>query len=432
MASEARRRALAVLAGIEQGGPLAARLEGAVAGLTDERDRALVHELVLGTLRRRGFLDHVIAELSTRPLRAMDPQVRDALRLGAYQLLYLRVARHAAVSESVDLARESEPKAAGFVNAILRRLDRDGIPTEPDPSVDSLFWLRTAGSLPAWLAERWQARLGVAGAVARARASLRAPQTFVRLNPRVPSARDELAAAGVELVPAAVPGAFSASGAPLGPFAERGLVYVQDQGSQLVARLAASEGLLLDACAAPGGKAMLLSDLAERDTTRVCAGEFSRPRLAVLSRLTRRWGADRVRVIGADALDPPFRREFDAVLLDAPCSGLGTLARNPDIRWRLAPEDVGRHAAKQKAMLASVARHVRPGGRLVYATCSLEPEETHAVVDGFLAANDAFTVEPLPGWAQPFARNDRVEIEPAPDSGDGFFAVRLVRRTDPV
>ncbi len=428
MVSEARRRALKVISGIEHGGPLAARLEEAVAGLEDERDRALVHELVLGTLRRRGFLDHVIAELSTRPLRAMDPVVRDALRLGAYQLLYLRVARHAAVSESVDLARESEPKAAGFVNAILRRLAGDGTPTEPDPSVDSLFWLRTSGSLPVWLAERWQARLGVKGAVARAQASLRAPRTFVRLNPRCPTAREELAAAGVELTPAAVPGAFAAKGAPLAPFAERGLVYVQDQGSQLVARLAASEGMVLDACAAPGGKATLIADLAERDSTRVVAGEYSRPRLAVLRRLVQRWKAEKVHVIGADALDPPFCRGFDSVLLDAPCSGLGTLARNPDIRWRLEEEDIGRHAAKQRAMLASVARLVRPGGRLVYATCSLEHEATHGVMDAFLAANDSFSIDRLPDWARPFARDDRVEIEPSPESGDGFFAVRLVRR----
>jgi 16S rRNA (cytosine967-C5)-methyltransferase len=427
MASEARRRALAVTLDIERGRPLAARLERAVAGLADPRDRALVHELALGTLRLRGWLDHVLAGVSHRPLRGLKPGVREALRLGAYQLLFLRVPKHAAVSESVELARAAEPRAAGFANAILRRLERDGAPAEPDASADSLAWLRSAGSLPDWLAQRWLARLGTERAVARARAALVAPDTFVRLNPAAPGARAELEAAGVELLPAAVPGAFCARGAPLAPLVERGLVYVQDQGSQLVGRLAAGEGLLLDACAAPGGKALLLSDLAEGGATRVVAAEASPSRLAVLKRIVRRWGAVRVREIGADALQPPFRRAFDSVLLDAPCSGLGTLARNPDIRWRLAPEDVARHAARQAALLESVARYVRPGGRLVYATCSLEPEETHAVVDGFLAASPEFATEALPDWAQPFARGDRVELEPSPRSGDGFFAVRLVR-----
>jgi 16S rRNA (cytosine967-C5)-methyltransferase len=427
VASEARRRALSVLAGIERGRPLASRLEKAVAGLEDERDRALVHELVLGTLRRRGWLDHVLAGLSSRPLRTLAPGVREALRLGAYQLLYTRVPPHAAVSESVELAREREPRASGFVNAVLRRLEREGPPAEPDPRADPLAWLRTAGSLPAWLAERWHARLGPARAIERARTALAAPSTFVRLNPRVASAREELAAAGVELAAAPVPGALRATGAPLGPFAERGLVYVQDQGSQLVARLAAAEGLVLDACAAPGGKSMLLSDLAERATTRVVAAEVSLPRMAVLRRLVRRWGASRIREVAADALHPPFRREFDSVLLDAPCSGLGTLARNPDVRWRLAPDDVERHAARQSALLASVARCVRAGGRLVYAACSLEPEETSAVVDGFLAAQPAFVREALPDWAQPFARGGRIELEPADHLSDGFFAAGLRR-----
>ncbi len=427
MASQARRAALAVLRGIERGRPLGPRLERAAAGLEDPRDRALAHEIVLGTLRRRGWLDHVLGALSSRPLDALDQGVREALRIGAYQLLYLRLPPHAAVSESVELAGEHEPRAKGFVNAILRRLGREGPPAEPDARRDPLAWLTSAGSLPSWLAERWLAGLGAERALARARAGLEAPPVYVRLNPRAPGAAGELAAAGVELAPASVPGAFRAQGAGLGPFAERGLVYVQDQGSQLVARLAAAEGLLLDACAAPGGKATLLSDLAEEAATRVVAAEVSRTRLQAMQRLTRRWGATRVLHLGADALRPPFARHFAAVLLDAPCSGLGTLARNPDIRWRLAPGDIARQAERQLRLLESTARLVRPGGRLVYATCSLEPEETAAVVDGFLAAHQGFVPEALPAWAQPFARGGRVEIEPAPGAGDGFFCAPLRR-----
>ncbi len=286
--------------------------------------------------------------------------------------------------------------------------------------------MSSAGSLPRWLAERWHARLGATDALARARAALEPPPTFVRLNPRAASARDELAAGGVELEPTAVPGAFRASQGSLGPFAERGIVYVQDAGSQLVARLVAAEGRLLDACAAPGGKAMLLSDLAEGQT-RVVAAEVSPKRLASMASLARRWGATRLLLLGADALRPPFSVDFDAVLLDAPCSGLGTLARNPDIRWRLTPDDLERHAARQRALLVSLAPLVRPGGSLVYATCSLEAEETHQVVDGFLDANAGFAEDALPEWARPFARNGRVELDPARHPGDGFFAVRLKR-----
>jgi 16S rRNA (cytosine967-C5)-methyltransferase len=203
---------------------------------------------------------------------------------------------------------------------------------------------------------------------------------------------------------------------------------VQDAGSQLVAQLAATQGLVLDACAAPGGKALLLSDLAQ-GPTRVVAAEASLKRLASMATLARRWGAMRLLLLGADALRPPFRGDFDTVLLDAPCSGLGTLARNPDIRWRMTPQDVERHAARQRSLIESTARLVRPGGRLVYATCSLEAEETHQVVDAFLAANPAFGLDELPDWARPFAHEGRVVLDPARHPGDGFFAVRLRRGT---
>jgi 16S rRNA (cytosine967-C5)-methyltransferase len=426
VASAARRGAHLVLGRVARGSSLAAELESVAARLDDVRDRALLHELVLGTLRRRGWLDHVISRLSSRPFATLSPATRDALRLGAYQLLFLRTPRHAAVSESVDLARQREPRAAGFVNAILRRLQREGPPAETDAETDPVGWMSTAGSLPRWLAERWHARLGPAAALARAEAALLVPPTFVRLNPRVADARERLAAAGIVLEAAEVPGAWSASGGPIAPFAESGIVYVQDAGSQLVARLAAGEGLLLDACAAPGGKALLLADLAGADT-RVVAAEASRPRLAVMRHLARRWGATRLLVLGADALRPPFRREFDGLLLDAPCSGLGTLARNPDIRWRITAADLERHRDRQRSLLASLARLVRPGGYLVYATCSLEPEETHQVVDPFLAEHPHFAQDELPEWARRFESHGRVELDPARRSGDGFFAIRLGR-----
>jgi len=425
MASAARHAALDVLRRVARGGTLSDTLERFATRLADERDRALLHELVLGSLRRRGWLDHVIARLCDRPFDKLEPAILEVLRLGAYQLLYLRVAAHAAVSESVELARAEAPRAAGFVNAVLRRLQREGPPAEPDATVDPVGWLRTAGSLPRWLAERWHAELGER-ALARARAALEAPPTFVRLNPRASDAATRLAAAGVTLEPTDIPEAWRVTAGSPGRMAEEGLAYVQDAGSQLVARLAEPQGLWLDACAAPGGKALLMADAAP-EGSRIVAAESSRRRLTVLKHLAARWGATRLWPVAADALSPPFRRPFDGVLLDAPCSGLGTLARNPDIRWRLRPADVARQAERQRAMLQSLADLVRPGGQLVYATCSLEPEETHGVIDPFLAKDARFVQGELPAWAQPFAVGGRVELDPARRAGDGFFAVRLLR-----
>jgi 16S rRNA (cytosine967-C5)-methyltransferase len=428
VAAPAREVALDVLGRVAaRRATLADALAAAAAERLDERDRGFLHELVLGTLRRRGWLDHVLAGLSSRPLDRVSPGVLDALRLGAYQLLFLRVPPHAALSESVDLARGVEARSAGFANAVLRRLQREGPPPEPDPVADPLAWLTSAGSLPAWLAERWCARLGAGPAVARARALLAPPPTHVRLNPRVADAEVQVAAAGVSLRPTAIPGAFEAEGGRLAPLAERGLLYVQDAASQLVARLAAHDGRVLDACAAPGGKALLMADLGA-SRCRVIAAESSRRRLATLVRLRARWGAANVVPLAADALRPPFAVAFDAVLLDAPCSGLGTLARNPDVRWRLAPGDVSTHAARQAALLESLAPLVRPGGRLVYATCSVEPEENEGVLGPFLDAHPEFEAEALPPWAAPFGDGGFLRLDPVRHRGDAFFAARL-RRT---
>ena len=424
MAESARAVAHRVLGRVAGPDTLAEALAAPAAESLDERERGFLHELVLGTLRRRGWLDHVLAGLASRPLDHVTPGVLDALRLGVYQLLFTRVAPHAAVSESVELARRVEPRSAGFANAVLRRLQREGPPPEPDQNADPVGWLTTAGSLPVWLAERWCRRLGPGPAVARARALLVAPPTHVRLNPRVPDAEARIRAAGIELRPTAVPGALEAQGPVVG-LAERGLLYVQDAASQLVARLGAAEGRVFDACAAPGGKSLLMADLGG-SRARVVAADVSRRRLATLVRLRSRWGAANVLSLAADALRPPFASaSFDSVLLDAPCSGLGTLARNPDIRWRLGPQDLARHAARQRALLEAVAALVRPGGRLVYAVCSDEPEETDDVLRPFLEAHPELDLEGLPAWADAFAAAGVLRTDPARDGTDAFFAAAL-------
>ena len=312
------------------------------------------------------------------------------------------------------------------MNAVLRRLAREGAPPEPDPVQAPLEWLTTIGSLPAWLAERWLARLGPVEAVARARAFEGVPPTVVRLNPRRGDAAARVAEAGIVLEPLRVPGAWQATGDAPTALVAAGVVYVQDQGSQMIAHLAAREGRVFDACAAPGGKSTLLADLGG-PRTRVIAADVSRPRVRTLATLARRWGAATVHVLAADARRPPFARAFDSVLLDAPCSGLGTLGRNPDIRWRARPADLARHAERQREMLDAVAGLVAPGGTLVYATCSLEPEENEGVVAPFLEARPEFGPAPLPEWAAPLASGPFARTLPERDGGDGFFAARLVR-----
>ena len=428
VASPARRIAFAILQELEGSGPtLDDRLAQPDAEELDPRERAFLHELLLGSLRRRGAIDHALGALSDRPLDRLSPDVRAALRLGAHQILHLRVPPHAAVSESVDLVRAGRTRAPGFVNAILRRLVRDGPPTEADPALEPRRWLTTSGSLPDWLADRWLARLGAATTVARARALLDEPPTFFRANPRVPDALARAEAAGLAPRAAAVPGAWEAGGGRIADLARDGVLYPQDQGSQLVAHLAATPGDLLDACAAPGGKSTLLDDLLG-PSARVIAGEPSPRRLRTLAHLVRRWGATQVRVVGADALRPPFPgASFDAVLLDAPCSGLGTMARHPDLRWRLHGRDLPALAERQAAMLSSLASHVKPGGRLVYAVCSVEPEENEGVLAPFLAAHPEFAPEPLPSWAGPFTEGPHVKMRPETHAGDAFFAARLRR-----
>jgi 16S rRNA (cytosine967-C5)-methyltransferase len=428
MATTARRIAYRVLRDVDAGGStLADRLAQADAQALAPRDRALLHELVLGTLRQRGALDFALARLlEKQPLERLDPPVRTILRLGAHQVLHLRVPDRAAVSESVDLARTAAPRAAGLVNAVLRRLAREGAPPPPDPAADPLGWLTTAGSLPLWLAERWLRRLGPERAVARARAAAAPPPAAFRFNPRIPDAREQAEAAGLVAAPLHVPGAWAASAGSPHELAARGLLYLQDEGSQMVGRLAEGGQVTLDACAAPGGKSLLLGD-ANGPGRLVIAAEASPRRVKTLGEIVGRWGAPNVGVIAADGMRPPLHRPVDSVLIDAPCSGLGTLGRHPDIRWRARPGDLAHHAGRQGALLRSLAPLVRPGGILVFATCSSEPEENEGVVEPFLHAHPEFSPAPGPEWARRFADGPFYRSLPERDHGDAFFAARLLR-----
>jgi 16S rRNA (cytosine967-C5)-methyltransferase len=267
--------------------------------------------------------------------------------------------------------------------------------------------------------------MGPATAVARARAFLEEPPLTFRFNPRHADASDRAREAGLDFEASTLPGAYRARGGRPSDLAATGVLHLQDEGSQLVAHLAAAPGDVLDACAAPGGKTLLMADL--HPSARVIAAERSLARLRTLDALRTRWGAGNVRVVGSDALHPPFRGAFDSVLLDAPCSGLGTIGRHPDIRWRCGPAEIVRQASRQRSMIQALAPLVRPGGRLVYATCSSEPEENEQVVEAFLAASPDFRIAPLPDPLRRFADGPFARTRPEEHGGDAFFAAMLER-----
>jgi 16S rRNA (cytosine967-C5)-methyltransferase len=414
VATPARALALRVLCDAERGpGTLSDRLARPDVGGLDPRERGFLHALVLGTLRNRGAIDHALRPLLDRPLERVDREILQVLRLGAHQLLHLRVPARAAVDESVGLARARAPRGAGFVNAVLRRLAREGPPPEP---ADPQEWLVSAGSLPAWLAERWLRRLGAHGARELARRGLEEPPAVFRLNPRIPDALERAREAGLQPHALDCPGAFRAEAGRPADLHAAGVLYLQDELAQRIGLVTAGPGRTLDACAAPGGKAMLIADAVLADGGKLVAAEASQPRLATLSRLAALWGCPNLAVVGADAARPPFPApSFDQVLLDAPCSGLGTIARNPDLRWRVREADLAAHGRRQLSLLSALAPLVRPGGRLVYATCSTEPEENADVVAAFLARDGSFRLEPAPPLASGL------------DGSAGFFASVLRR-----
>lgn len=366
----ARRIAFEILGAVDRGGFAADLLDERIARL-DARDAGLVTQIVFGVLRRRAQLDYLITQAASRPVSKMDSSVVRALRMGAFQLRFLsKIPPHAAVGESVDLVKMAgKQSAAGFANAVLRRLPE--IPAEW-PSDEVRY------SLPEWLWARWRKNLGGAAAALAAEAALHEPETWLRT-----AGGETLAGDSLE-----------------GPLPEGSRV--MDVGSQsIVPLLQLKEGQrFLDLCAAPGNKTLQ----AMETPLRVVACDSSAARLKAFMAQ-----CPRVQLDAEKAL--PFGRVFDRILVDAPCSGTGTLARNPEIRWRLAPEEITRQAERQIRILRNALACLVPGGRLVYSTCSLEPEENKEVVNRVAAARVQRVVQRLPGR----------------DPGDGFFAAVLVQ-----
>jgi 16S rRNA (cytosine967-C5)-methyltransferase len=391
--SPARKAAFDILLAVERGrGHSDELLRGAKIDSLSTADRHLATALVLGVLRWQIRLDQVIRPLLKRPNAKLDPEVLIALRLGAFQLFFLdRVPAHAAIDESVELTKQSGHRfASGMVNAVLRSAARAAART-PDSPLPSSETLLCAAAHPAWLVERLTKFYGPDAAVAICRHGQQQPQSSLRL--KSPSEEAELEKAGIQLEPGSlltaarnvISGDVSATDA-----FRTGRIRIQDEGSQLIGELAAcsSEDLnqnkerILDACAAPGGKTLILAE--RNPDALIVACESNPKRLADLKERLASLG-DRVEFRLADASTIEEESAFDVVLADVPCSGTGTLGRNPEIRHRLQPEDLARQAERQRALLRAAIRAAKPGGRVVYSTCSLEPEENEEVVASVLA-----------------------------------------------
>lgn len=390
-----------------------------VAPDLDERDRRLAHELAAGVLRRQAALDRVLAPLVSHDWKKVPEPLRDVLRLGAYQLESLtRVPPHAAVATSVSLARAvSGERSAGFVNAVLRKVAAQQPAANPDTATH-----------PPWLLERWLARFGPENTAGLIRWNDARPRLAVQtarepLEPLVERWR----ALGITAEPAPwSAGYYLDARRPdqLDGF-DRGAFLVQDPAQAIVARFAYSgPGTTYDACAAPGGKTLGLS----HQGVHVVAADRNRLRVGKIRENIARAGSGREFPLVADALAAPIR-SVDTVLLDAPCLGTGTFSRHPDARWRVTPEALATLVENQRAMLEALAPLVRPGGMLIYATCSLEPEENECQVEAFLTSHPEFhreTSRAVP--ADLLSPRGDLTILPFRDQMDGAYSARL-RRT---
>jgi 16S rRNA (cytosine967-C5)-methyltransferase len=410
--------------------------------LKDERDRALASEIATGTLRWQGAFDHIVETFAGRPAARLDPEVLAILRISIFQLLHLdRVPAAAVVNDAVELAGKAGKRSAGgFVNALLRRVSRERahLPLPTEPPIDLLT---ITLSHPRWLASRWLARHGFAPAEAWARFDNSPAPLTLRVNTlrnTRAALADALAEAGVQTEPArfAAQGLIVTSGNPLlTPLAHTGAFFVQDEASQLVGEFAAAAAgeRVLDTCASPGGKTTQMA-AAMGDTGVIVAADVRGRRLELLSRTVKESGAGAVRIVQANArAAPPFREIFDLVLVDAPCSGLGTIRRDPDVRWRRTETDLAPLAEAQQSMIAQAASAVRPGGRLIYSTCSSEPEENEVIVRAFLAAHPGFRrARPAPFVDRPelaalLDEEGSLKTLPFRDELEAFYAAMLVR-----
>lgn len=440
----AREIAMAVLNGVERGEKPGDLLDELLdRHVVSPRDRALATEISYGTLRRQNTIDWILGSVLRTPLGDLTPSIRNLLRTGAYQILYLdRVPARAAVFESVEIARKrGHEGTARLVNGVLRSVDRKkGSIESLDPSADPIDSLAIRLSHPRWLTERWCQRLGYAETERLMEENLKVPPLTVRANTlRGGSAyvAQRLDEEGI----AAKPGrywreALNLEGHPplrqIGCFKE-GLFLVQDESSMLVAAaLNPKPGeMVIDACSAPGGKATHLAELMH-DQGCVLAVDTSETRVSMIEENARRLGIGCITTLTEDAraLGDLFRGRADRVLVDAPCSGLGVVRRNPDAKWAKSPRHIDALAKIQVEILEGVSHSVKTGGILVYSVCTFEPEETQGVIRAFLEANPQFVLEDLDELLPiklrgQGGREGMIALYPHRHGIDGFFVARM-------
>tara|TARA_B100001123_G_scaffold437934_1_gene571682 strand:+ start:12646 stop:14001 length:1356 start_codon:yes stop_codon:yes gene_type:complete len=417
--------------------------------LIDERDRTLVHEIVVGTLRWRAKLDFIIQKASSRSLNRIDVDLLDLLRLSAYQLLYLdRVPAYAVVYEAVSLAPELGKKsAAPFINAVLRTIARETasqqLPARPinaqqtDRS-DVLDYLSITQSHPRWLMERWCDRYGADATIKWTVFNNAVAPISLRINTlKCSTSRltEELLACAVETRPSTwSPHTLVVTrGNPQDtPLAAQGLFWLQDEASQIIGELVTAQpgSQILDVCAAPGGKA-LIAAMHMKDRGLVVAADVRPARTKLLASKFKEYRTQSTKVVRLDGRTLPFPPVMQWVVVDAPCSGLGTLRRDPDIRWKRNVKDLAQFATLQTQLLQEATRVIEPGGRILYSTCSSEPEENEHVVRQFLERNPRFVIErPMNPQIDPLIDEDGfVRTLPHRDGLEAFFAATLKNET---
>lgn len=441
-----REAAFKILLAVERGKDHADDLlRGRAVSALTQADRNLATTLVLGVLRWQLRLDQQIKKFLSKPGAKLDTEVLVALRMGAFQLLHLdRIPAHAAIGESVQLAKQAGHHfAAGMVNAVLRNLLRES------GSGLELTDADCEAAHPAWLVERWKRFYGEDTTWAICRHGQQQPELAVRLADS--AAEGKLIAAGIGLAPGRLLAdvrIVTAGDVTDSEAFRSGRVRIQDEGSQLIAEMAGTDLFqkvksIIDACAAPGGKTMILAE--RNPQAHIVACESSQQRLTALRERVAGFG-DRIECRLADAAALNGTEKYDLALVDVPCSGTGTLGRNPEIRHRLRVEDLSRHAERQKAILRAVAGAMRSGGAIVYSTCSLEPEENEQVVDDVLAEMPELRKIPLGGCIDALrstgivtaagaerlreciSAEDALRLIPGDLNTDGFY-VALMERT---
>jgi 16S rRNA (cytosine967-C5)-methyltransferase len=441
--SPARKVAMDLLYRVEAEGAFASVLIASIPEASlERRDRALVQELVLGVLKWRRTLDYFIERYAGRDPSELDLQVLITLRLGLYQLRYLsRVPASAAVNESVNLVRRAGvSSAAGMVNAVLRRAARSLSDLPGGDTSDPIEKLEVQASHPAWMLERWTSALGRSETQSLALANNQVARAAFRVNTLGAEPEEALAAlerAGVLFHASALaPGAYVAEqgSALASTTATRdGLIYVQDEASQLVSLLLDPRPgeRVLDLCAAPGSKTSHVAALT-RDESMIVACDLHPHRLTTLASICKGLKARSVHAVALDATsDLPFTQGsalFDRVLVDAPCSGTGTLRENPEIKWRLTAGDIARMAEIQFKLLQRGARAVAPGGRLVYSTCSIEVEENEGIIRKLLELGAPFEILKPDASADLVTKEGFVRTYPHRHGCAGFFAAVLKRK----